>query len=52
MADLLIMELGQDRFSWGRVILQQAGVVRRHYIDALRAADNHAIAPLLAFARS
>ncbi len=52
MADLLIMELGQDRFSWGRVNLQQAGDVRRYYIDALHAADNHDIAPLLVFARS
>jgi hypothetical protein len=26
--------------------------VRRHYIDALKAADNHDIGPLLAFARS
>ena len=52
MADLLIMQLGQDRFPWGRANLQQAGDVRRRYIDALRAADNHDIAPLLAFARS
>jgi Fic-DOC domain mobile mystery protein B len=52
MADLLIMQLGQDRFPWGTANLQQAGDVRRRYIDALRAADNHDIAPLLAFARS
>ena len=52
MADLLIMQLGQDRFPWGRANLQQDGDVRRRYIDALRAADNHDIAPLLAFARS
>lgn len=52
MADLLVMELGQVRFSWGRTNLQRAGDVRRRYIDALRAADNHDIGPLLAFARS
>jgi hypothetical protein len=34
------------------VNLQDAGEVRRRYIDALQAADNHDMAPLLAFARS
>ncbi len=52
MADLLVMQLGQQRFSWGRTNLQEVGEVRRRYIDALRAADNHDIGPLLAFARS
>ena len=52
MADLLVMELGQERFSWGRANLQQAGDVRARYIAALKAADNHHIVPLLAFARS
>jgi Fic-DOC domain mobile mystery protein B len=52
MADLLVMELERDRFSWGHANLQQAGAVRRHYIDTLQAADNHDIGPLLAFARS
>jgi Fic-DOC domain mobile mystery protein B len=52
MADLLVMELGRDRFSWGRGNLQQAGDVRGTYIDALQAADNHDIGSLLAFARS
>lgn len=51
-ADLLVMQLGGDRFSWGRVNLQAAGDVRRQYIAALHAADNHDIGPLLAFARS
>jgi Fic-DOC domain mobile mystery protein B len=52
MADLLVMELGRDRFSWGRANLQQASDARRHYIDALHAADGYDIGPLLAFARS
>jgi Fic-DOC domain mobile mystery protein B len=52
MADLLVMELGRDRFSWGGANLQQAGDVRRRYIDALHAADNHDGGPLLVFARS
>ncbi len=52
MADLLVMRLGGERFSWGSVSLQTAGDVRERYIAALRAADNHDIGPLLAFARS
>jgi Fic-DOC domain mobile mystery protein B len=52
MADLLVMRLGDERFTWGRANLQQAGDVRRQYIEALRAADNHDYEPLLSFARS
>jgi Fic-DOC domain mobile mystery protein B len=52
MADLLVMSLGRERFTWGRANLQQAGDVRRQYIEALRAADNHDYAQLLRFARS
>jgi Fic-DOC domain mobile mystery protein B len=52
MADLLVMRLGGERFSWGSANLQDAGAVRRRYIAALEAADNHDIGPLLAFARS
>jgi Fic-DOC domain mobile mystery protein B len=52
MADLLVMSLGGERFSWGRANLQAAGDVRGRYIAALTAADNHDIGLLLAFARS
>ncbi len=52
MADLLIMSLGRERFSWGSASLQDAGLTRRRYISALQAADNHDIGPLVAFARS
>ena len=52
MADLLVMRLGGDRFSWGSADLENAGDVRMRYIAALQAADNHDIAPLLTFARS
>jgi Fic-DOC domain mobile mystery protein B len=52
VADLLAMDLGRDRFSWGSVNLQSAGDVRRRYIAALRAADKHDVRPLIAFARS
>jgi len=52
MADLVIMRLGGERFSWGRGSLRDPGAVRQRYIAALRAADNHGLAPLLAFARA
>jgi len=52
MADLLIMQLGGARFSWGKESLREAGEVRGRYINALRTADRHDIGPLLAFARS
>ncbi len=52
MADLLVMRLGGERFTWGSASLQQAGDVRRSYITALKAADAHDYALLLAFARS
>jgi mobile mystery protein B len=51
-ADLLIVQLDGERFSWGRTDLQTAGDVRRKYIEALKAADNHDISLLIAFARS
>jgi Fic-DOC domain mobile mystery protein B len=49
MADLLVMRLGGERFSWGSANLQDAGAVRQPYIAALQAADDHDIGPLLAF---
>lgn len=52
MADLLVMRLGQERFSWGRESLRDAGALRQRHIAALQAADNHDFGPLLAFARS
>jgi Fic-DOC domain mobile mystery protein B len=52
MADLLVMQLGGERFPWGRGSLGDADTVRTRYIQALRALDNHEVGPLLAFARS
>jgi Fic-DOC domain mobile mystery protein B len=52
MADLLVMRKGAERFTWGRDSLHRAGDMRAHYIEALRAADNQDISPLLAFSRS
>ncbi len=51
-ADLLAKQLGQPRFTWGSANLVRPDEVRRRYVSALRAADGHDIAPLLAFARS
>jgi len=50
--DLLLKQLGQPRFSWGQENLADAAQARRRYVDALRAADKHDIAPLIAFVRS
>jgi Fic-DOC domain mobile mystery protein B len=50
--DLLLTKLGQERFSWGQVNLVDASETRDTYINALRAADRHDYAPLLAFVRS
>ncbi|MBP7818343.1 MAG: mobile mystery protein B [Phenylobacterium sp.] len=51
-ADLLIVQLGGQRFSWGRANLVEAAKTRSDYVRALQAADAHDIAPLVAFARS
>ena len=52
MADLLIEQLGGEPFSWGGGRLTDEGELRRLYIAALKAADNHDPGPLIAFARS
>jgi Fic-DOC domain mobile mystery protein B len=51
-ADVLIVQQGGSRFTWGRADLQAAGDVRKRYIDALHAADEHDLGPLIKFARS
>lgn len=51
-ADLLIVQLGGAPFSWGGGTLRDIATLRAEYIAALRAADQHDLAPLLAFARS
>ena len=56
MADLLVVKLGGERFSWGSVgataSIADAGLLRSPYVDALRRADRHDLVPLIAFARS
>ena len=51
-ADLLLVKLGQERFSWGRENLVDIGDTRKQYIEALHAADRHDYAPLIEFVRS
>lgn len=51
-ADLLAVSLGRPRFTWGSANLVEAAATRAQYVAALKAADAHDIAPLLAFARS
>jgi Fic-DOC domain mobile mystery protein B len=51
-ADLLIVQPGKPRFTWGSANLKADGDVRQVYIDALHAADDHDLAALIAFARS
>jgi Fic-DOC domain mobile mystery protein B len=50
--DLLLNAMNQPRFTWGSQSLTDAGDTRQQYVDALRAADKHDIAPLLTFVRS
>ena len=52
VGDLLARHLGRPPFTWGRANLVNAGETRARYVEALRAADNHDIGPLLLFARS
>jgi Fic-DOC domain mobile mystery protein B len=52
MADLLVMRLGYQRFSWGRQSLRDASATRQRYIAALQSADNHDLGPLLKFTRA
>ena len=51
-ADLLLVSLGRERFSWGSANLVDAGATRAAYAAALRAADKHDYGPLFAFVRS
>jgi len=51
-ADLLLISMGLERFSWGGKNLADVGETRKRYIAALQAADRHDIRPLLEFVRS
>lgn len=51
-ADLLLVQHGAQRFSWGAGSLIAEGEVRQRYLDALRAADRRDYTQLLDFVRS
>jgi fido (protein-threonine AMPylation protein) len=51
-ADLLAVQLGEKRFTWGSGNLGPASGLRKRYIDAQQAADDQVVEPLLEFARS
>jgi len=51
-ADVLIVRLSGARFTWGGADLRTANTARDTYIAALKAADSHDLAPLVAFGRS
>jgi Fic-DOC domain mobile mystery protein B len=52
IADLLLVQNGADRFTWGAADLVAESDVRKAYLQALRAADAKDYRPLLAFVRS
>lgn len=53
MADLLIMSIGEKRFSWGpEQEIAKDGTRRKYYIEALQMADQGDVSQLLKFARS
>lgn len=50
--DLLLVQLGNKRFTWGQGNLVDIGKLRADYVGALQAADNHNYEPLKKFVRS
>jgi Fic-DOC domain mobile mystery protein B len=52
IADLILERLSCEPFTWGSQNLTAVSELRRTYMAALKAADNHDIGPLLVFARS
>ncbi len=52
VGDLLAIELGQPRFTWGRINLGDPSETRKQYIAALQAADAGDFEPLIVFARA
>ena len=51
-ADRLVAKLGRPTFTWGSASLVGEGQARNRYLEALRAADEGHLKPLLDFARS
>jgi Fic-DOC domain mobile mystery protein B len=52
IADIIAMKLGRSALTWGSAKLVKQGEARATYLEAIRAADDGDIQPLLNFARS
>lgn len=52
MADLYLKAAGEPALTWGAGCGLPADAIRARYLAAVRAADGHDLAPLIAFARS
>jgi Fic-DOC domain mobile mystery protein B len=52
IADMIAMKLGRPAFTWGSASLVKEGEARTTYLEAIGAADDGDIQPLLNFARS
>jgi Fic-DOC domain mobile mystery protein B len=52
IADILVIKLGRPAFTWGAANLVNEGSARTRYLEAIRAADDGDMEPLLNFARS
>jgi len=52
IADIIAMKLGRPAFTWGSANLVKEGEARTAYLEAIRAADDGDIQPLLNLARS
>jgi len=52
IADLIATKLGRPAFTWGSANLVNEGEARATYLEAIRAADDGDLQPLLKFARS
>jgi Fic-DOC domain mobile mystery protein B len=52
MTDLLLIQAGYPRFTWGNKNLNANNPIRKNYIDALKDADKHDYKKLAAFVRS
>ncbi|MFO7699155.1 MAG: mobile mystery protein B [Acidimicrobiia bacterium] len=51
-ADLLVVELGEQRLTWGSDLDVPTDELRRRYLSALRTADTGDLGPLVSFART
>jgi Fic-DOC domain mobile mystery protein B len=52
IADIIAVKLGRPAFTWGSANLVKEGEARTTYLEAIRAADDGDIQPLLNFVRS